>query len=681
MDALGEDVSVTGNKLDVNATVSITGGATESNQTDGSQKTQIVDAGGEAVTITGGKLDVNASIDTTGLALDATLGSPAQAGEAASATASLALEAGGNLAAIKAKTDNIPALGQALAAASVPVILPAATITTLTPPAAITGFATSALQLPDGHNVTVDNAAGAAAVNIQDGGNTITVDGTITANLSATDNAVLDDIALNQTDASQKTQIVDGAGNVIGATSNALDVNIKSGASAGEQYTDNTVVNAAYKGTIALGTDGSNYQILKTDADGNVQVDIVSGATAGTEYADGAVRGTATGGLMMGDDGTNIQSVHTDSSGDLQVDVLSSALPTGAATEATLGDVKTAVQLIDNAISGAGFNITQLGGAAVPIGAGTEVAALRVTLATDSTGVVSIDDNGGAITVDGSVTANAGTNLNTSALALEAGGNLAAIKAKTDNIPALGQALAASSVPVILPSATITTLTPPAAITGFATEATLGTVHGHVDSIDTKTPSLGQALAAASVPVILPAATITTLTPPAAITGFALETGGNLAAAATSLGNLDNSVDGNYLNVNQNIAGTDVAAGAGTVNAQTQRVTHASDDPVNTAVQSKYITGIGHGVATVTTAGTDVAIAASTPCKKVTLQAQTDNTSLIAVGASGVDATVATGTGIILYAGDSYEFDIDNLADIYIDSLVNGEGVRYCYFT
>lgn len=43
-----------------------------------------------------------------------------------------------------------------------------------------TGAATAALQLPDGHNVTIDNAAGAAAVNIQDGGNSITVDGSLT---------------------------------------------------------------------------------------------------------------------------------------------------------------------------------------------------------------------------------------------------------------------------------------------------------------------------------------------------------------------------------------------------------------------------------------------------------------------------------------------------------------------
>lgn len=47
-------------------------------------------------------------------------------------------------------------------------------------------------------------------------------------------------------------------------------------------------------------------------------------------------------------------------------------------------------------------------GAATDIGVagGTEATALRVTIATDSTGVLSIDDNGGSITVDGTVTAN-----------------------------------------------------------------------------------------------------------------------------------------------------------------------------------------------------------------------------------------------------------------------------------
>lgn len=71
----------------------------------------------------------------------------------------------------------------------------------------------------------------------------------------------------------------------------------------------------------------------------------------------------------------------------------------------------------------------------------------------------------------GSVVANAGTNLNTSLLALEAGGNLATIAGKdfatqttlsaiNTKVPALGQALAASSVPVVMTAAQLSTLTP-----------------------------------------------------------------------------------------------------------------------------------------------------------------------------------------------------------------------------
>lgn len=67
---------------------------------------------------------------------------------------------------------------------------------------------------------------------------------------------------------------------------------------------------------------------------------------------------------------------------------------------AVLDTMVTSLQLIDNAVSGTGYNISQMNGAAVPIGAGLEATAIRVTLATDSTGIVSIDDNGGSLTVD-----------------------------------------------------------------------------------------------------------------------------------------------------------------------------------------------------------------------------------------------------------------------------------------
>lgn len=62
--------------------------------------------------------------------------------------------------------------------------------------------------------------------------------------------------------------------------------------------------------------------------------------------------------------------------------------------------------------------------------------------------------------------------------------------------------------------------------TGAATETTLGGVKTGTDRI----PAQGQALAANSTPVVLTAAQVTTLTPPAAITNFANETGGNLAS-------------------------------------------------------------------------------------------------------------------------------------------------------
>ncbi len=93
------------------------------------------------------------------------------------------------------------------------------------------------------------------------------------------------------------------------------------------------------------------------------------------------------------------------------------------------------------------------------------------------------------------------------------------------------------------------------------------------------------------------------------------------------------------------------------------------------------VTGIGHGVKVVTTAGTDVVLAASTACKIVIIQAQTDNTNPVAVGATGVDATIATGTGIILYPGEVITLEVDNLADVYIDSITNGEGCRFTYLT
>jgi hypothetical protein len=89
-------------------------------------------------------------------------------------------------------------------------------------------------------------------------------------------------------------------------------------------------------------------------------------------YTDGT--GTPSKALgIAGTDGTNPQIIKTDAAGELQVDVLSSALPSGAATEAkqdtgntALSAIQTAVQLIDNAVSGSELQVDVV--AALPAG-------------------------------------------------------------------------------------------------------------------------------------------------------------------------------------------------------------------------------------------------------------------------------------------------------------------------
>ena len=77
-------------------------------------------------------------------------------------------------------------------------------------------------------------------------------------------------------------------------------------------------------------------------------------------------------------------------------------------TSVITGDALTALQLLDNAISGAGFNITQFAGATVPIGNGVAATAVRVSLASDSTGIVSLTTSTASI---GKLAANSGVDI------------------------------------------------------------------------------------------------------------------------------------------------------------------------------------------------------------------------------------------------------------------------------
>lgn len=94
-------------------------------------------------------------------------------------------------------------------------------------------------------------------------------------------------------------------------------------------------------------------------------------------------------------------SAHT--TGDHGIMALSVRADTAAATSGTTGDYQP---LITDANGRLHVNVGTLAAPLNVVGGGTEAAALRVTLASDSSGVLSIDDNGASITIDGTVTAN-----------------------------------------------------------------------------------------------------------------------------------------------------------------------------------------------------------------------------------------------------------------------------------
>ena len=133
---------------------------------------------------------------------------------------------------------------------------------------------------------------------------------------------------------------------------------------------DNPVYQSATLATLPVGTTPAADDVTITGMAGPALVQFVK-----------LVDGTANG----------VSPIAGDAANGLDVDV--TRLPALAAGTNNIGDVD--VLTVPAPLS--------------TTGGGTEATALRVTLASDSTGLVSVDDNGGSLTVDGTVTANAGT--------------------------------------------------------------------------------------------------------------------------------------------------------------------------------------------------------------------------------------------------------------------------------
>lgn len=99
-------------------------------------------------------------------------------------------------------------------------------------------------------------------------------------------------------------------------------------------------------------------------------------------------------------------------------------------------------------------------------------------------------------------------------------------------------------------------------------------IEASLTSIDNKNPALGQALAGASVPVVLPATQIASLTSPAAITGYATASGQaiqiieltnidtKLPASLTASGNLRVAIIENISNTNPSTGALQVSGNA-----------------------------------------------------------------------------------------------------------------------
>lgn len=148
-------------------------------------------------------------------------------------------------------------------------------------PLPVIGGSNSGVDIGD---VTVNNGVGAAAVPIQDGGNSITVDGavtvsgTVTADLGATDNAVLDDIAAKLGTIDTDTSALAGA---ISGTEVQVDV-----------------VGSLPAGTNAIGKLAANSGVDIGDVDVTSVVP-GTGATALGKAVDDAAGGTDTGIAML----------------------------------------------------------------------------------------------------------------------------------------------------------------------------------------------------------------------------------------------------------------------------------------------------------------------------------------------------------------------------------------------
>jgi hypothetical protein len=266
---------------------------------------------------------------------------------------------------------------------------------------------------------------------------------------------------------------------------------------------------------------GKNATGTTSTTHNSLDVNIVGGSFALTEEATAADGGAlpALTKVISGYDGTNVQVIKTDAGGAIQVDVESSALPSGAATSAkqdilaalfpsSLGQKTMANSLACTlasdqsalAVTGTFWQATQpVSAASLPLPTGAATSAKQPALGTAGTASADVITVQGiasmtALKVDGSAVTQP---ISAAALPLPSG---AATSAKQDtgntSLSSIdGKITAVNTGAVVVSSSALPT--------GASTSALQTTGNTSLSSIDGKLGSLGQKAMAASAPVVI----------------------------------------------------------------------------------------------------------------------------------------------------------------------------------
>jgi len=263
--------------------------------------------------------------------------------------------------------------------------------------------------------------------------------------------------------------------------------------------------------------DDTTHTVL-VDSSGHLQCDSLSLPTGTAVMASSTPVTIATDDTMFTALDTAVDIVAGDTTSiDGKTPALGTAVMVGS-WPFTVATDDTMFTALDTAVDIVAGDTTSIDGKIPALGTAAMTGSSPVTIATDDTMITALDTAidiiagdttslDGKITacdtgsISGTVTANAGTNLNTSALALESGGNLDTIASDTTSLD--------SKITVCNTGAIAGTVTANAG-TNLNTSAlalesggNLATIAGDTTSIDGKMPAKGQATMANSTPVAI----------------------------------------------------------------------------------------------------------------------------------------------------------------------------------